>query len=237
MILHLTVLLGCDTNIQRGISSSFGKYAFIQDKRARQQADSQYRIAMEEAAYRMHLRTGTQIGIVCVNEYVNPVYFCTANGDFPKMIELVATLERAKQQANTRDELYTDLQDVLKAVKGTANTDDGVDFMTSVGQHLRQMGVSDELLNRVRGKFMDASVNKTTTINPADVLKNTLVKALEKLADHGFINVDDAMEQEQDNSDFSADFADDDDDDDDDDVDKRQQQQQQQQQQRQQRQQ
>jgi hypothetical protein len=51
MILHLTVLLGCDTNIQRGISSSFGKYAFIQDKRARQQADSQYRIAMEEAAY------------------------------------------------------------------------------------------------------------------------------------------------------------------------------------------
>jgi hypothetical protein len=52
MILHLTVLLGCDTNIQRGISSSFGKYAFIQDKRARQQADSQYRIAMEEAAYK-----------------------------------------------------------------------------------------------------------------------------------------------------------------------------------------
>ena len=115
-----------DSNIRYNNSRVFDLYAHIENKRARQKAESAYRISIEASALRMNLRCGTLFASITLNEYLNPVYFCTTGGmDFPKLLEMVATLERAKQHENTRDELWTNLQQVMGAVKGTAGNDDG----------------------------------------------------------------------------------------------------------------
>ena len=177
-----------DTNAPTAaeIAKSQLNFGRIPEKNKRNKASSQYRIRIEQDAVKAHLRTGTHYAIISVNENINPTYFSTTQDCF-KMIELVAALERSKVKRKKKVAMSSNLQDIIASLKGNGNSK-GMNYMTTAGQHLLQMGIDHEVLNAVRNKYIDSLVDNPNTIDPAADFKRVITQALRNIVKHGFRN-------------------------------------------------
>ena len=162
------------------------RFARIQDRTKRMKQASQYRKRAEKVLAKIFLRTGLHSALVCVNEVRNTNYFSTT-GQYFKMTLLIAALERAKRDATDakKSQSEVSLADVLKRFRGTPEKK-GENFMVKVSQCFAELGINEDVLDKVYQKYQDAMV-QDADFDVAAVLKQRLVSVLDTIANNGFL--------------------------------------------------